>query len=195
MANENSNQGRTYAPMDFARAYQHGFEAARLSESEEGLNYIQGALTNLYQHLDIEGPAEIYKKVMDATPEAMKNLIAISSKEYGEQKKQIRLSELYDWFAESISSASEELRKVRDSLGVYLEKTLGKIEEEIEDSKYKLNPRTGAGDEEKEVAKKAIKERQEILGKMNLLENYSLEKARQEAVKTSVKPNLERMLR
>lgn len=197
MVEENTNQEENHSPIDYAKAYQQGFVAARLSSDEESAMYIPGALAVLGKDLKVSGPATIYQKVMESTPQAKQKLIEIATNDYNVEKKKIKIGDLFDWYAESIShEAPEELRgKNKNLFGAYLDKTIEDIEKEIGDYNYILNPRTNASDEDKTAAKKAIEERKDILGKISIFESYSLEKGRQRAVDATIKPNLESLVK
>lgn len=179
------------------KAYQQGLVAANLARTEESMQYIPGALINLAKDVNLSGPATMYEEVCNATPGANQKLIEIAAERYNQEKKKVNLGELFDWYTEGIIDkvSEEKAKEIKGLFGEYLDKTIEDIEEEIADAGYTLNKRTNSSEEDKKTARENIEQKKELLGKLNLLESYSLEKGRQRAVEATIKPTLESLVK
>ena len=196
MAKKNTQEGSN--PIEDMKSYQQAVVAVGLLQTEEGATYVPGASINLGKDLGLSGPATVYEEAVRASPEATQNLLKIASRRYIDSKRKSGIGELFDLYAEGGGindyASEEDVNRIKGLFGNYLEKTVGDVEKEIGDAEYVLNPRTNSSDEQKATARETVKERKELLGRLQIFENYYLEDGRQRAVKATIKPTLEAIL-
>lgn len=182
MAKEEQNQTTGF------EKYAHAASALRLSQSNDGKLYSNGALELLEKNLDFgEDGGDLYRGYIDDGKRD--KLIEIYNSKFERKLSEAKISELYSWHESALSGASDEQKElIKSEFDKHAGETYGDLMRKIND----LQLDSKKSDEEvREKASKQLEEYKPFLMIQDVLEGYTFESLRQEAVKTSKKENFE----
>ncbi|MEK6912865.1 MAG: hypothetical protein AABX26_02825 [Nanoarchaeota archaeon] len=186
------SQGRQLP--DFMK-YQYGALAGRLAQSEESGRYAPSALEMLAgsKGLNLGEEAQGFIRGTNASEDGIKTAIGIYAKKFQEKRGEYKPVELASWYSNVLSSISpEDAKKITGKLAEY-DETLSDINKKYIAADHLLSG-VNKGikfDDEKIAQAKKIKEKyQLVLEVLGILDNYTFEDLRTDAVKTARKTEL-----
>ena len=186
------SQGRQLP--DFMK-YQYGALAGRLAQSEESGRYAPSALEMLAgsKGLNLGEEAQGFIRGTNASEDGIKTAIGIYAKKFQEKRGEYKPVELASWYSNVLSSISpEDAKKITGKLSEY-DETLSDINKKYIAADHLLSG-VNKGikfDDEKIAQAKKIKEKyQLVLEVLGMLDNYTFEDLRTDAVKTARKTEL-----
>ncbi|MEK6841826.1 MAG: hypothetical protein AABX91_01605 [Nanoarchaeota archaeon] len=179
---------------DFMK-YQYGALAGRLAQSEESGRYAPSALEMLAgsKGLNLGEEAQGFIRGTNASEDGIKTAIGIYAKKFQEKRGEYKPVELASWYSNVLSSISpEDAKKITGKLAEY-DETLSDINKKYIAADHLLSG-VNKGikfDDEKIAQAKKIKEKyQLVLEVLGMLDNYTFEDLRTDAVKTARKTEL-----
>ena len=179
---------------DFMK-YQYGALAGRLAQSEESGRYAPSALEMLAgsKGLNLGEEAQGFIRGTNASEDGIKTAIGIYAKKFQEKRGEYKPVELASWYSNVLSSISpEDAKKITGKLSEY-DETLSDINKKYIAADHLLSG-VNKGikfDDEKIAQAKKIKEKyQLVLEVLGMLDNYTFEDLRTDAVKTARKTEL-----
>ena len=188
------SQGRQLP--DFMK-YRYGALAGRLAQSEESARYAPSALEMLAGSKGLnlgEEALEFHKSYGEQTPEQIQNSAKVYYQKFQEKRGEYKPVELASWYSDVLSSISpEDAKKITGKLAEY-DETLASINEKYVAADHLLSGvKKGIKYADDKIAEaKKIKEKyQVVLQIIGILDNYTFEDLRTDAVKTARKTELE----
>lgn len=179
---------------DFMK-YQYGALAGRLAQSEESGRYAPSALEMLAgsKGLNLGEEAQGFIRGTNASEDGIKTAIGIYAKKFQEKRGEYKPVELASWYSNVLSSISpEDAKKITGKLAES-DETLSDINKKYIAADHLLSG-VNKGikfDDEKIAQAKKIKEKyQLVLEVLGMLDNYTFEDLRTDAVKTARKTEL-----
>jgi len=185
--------------LDFEK-YQYAGLAASLAKSEEGTQYVPGALQVLAgeKGLKLGEEALGFIRGTQASEEGIRTAINVYNKKFQDERNKYKPVNLAKWY-DSVLSGLEytERTKILIALGKNNE-TLKDISEKVRKAAYIIDdkaPENMFTPEQRSEAKETIEKYKDVFNTMAVLDNYKFEELRSDAVEATRKRSLEDLVK
>jgi len=185
--------------LDFEK-YQYAGLAASLAKSEEGTQYVPGALQVLAgeKGLKLGEEALGFIRGTQASEEGIRTAINVYNKKFQDERNKYKPVNLAKWY-DSVLSGLEytERTKILIALGKNNE-TLKDILEKVRKAAYIIDdkaPENMFTPEQRSEAKETIEKYKDVFNTMAVLDNYKFEELRSDAVEATRKRSLEDLVK
>ena len=185
--------------LDFEQ-YQYAGLAASLAGSQEGAQYVSGALEVLAgdKGLKLGEEALGFIRGTQASEEGIKTAINVYNQKFQEERGKYKPIDLSKWY-DSVLTDLEDTEKIK--ILTALEKhdeTIKDISEKVRKAAYTISdkaPKDMFTPEQKSEAKETIEKYSGVINIMATLDNYKFEKLRIDAVEATRKRSLEDLVK
>ena len=185
--------------LDFEK-YQYAGLAASLAKSEEGTQYVPGALQVLAgeKGLKLGEEALGFIRGTQASEEGIRTAINVYNKKFQDERNKYKPVNLAKWY-DSVLSGLEytERTKILIALGKNNE-TLKDISEKVRKAAYIIDdkaPENMFTPKQRSEAKETIEKYKDVFNTMAVLDNYKFEELRSDAVEATRKRSLEDLVK